>query len=288
MEKINIAKLLEDCPPGMELDSTMFENLEFDRIDKDNGAYSIICRVKSEWGGYNTHTFTEYGCYSTEKYSKCVIFPKNKNTWEGFQRPFKDGDIIFVTNNESNEDFHYKYIAIFKEIKRDKDVYVYGLCSYNEDVFSLHPYLCEITNSTIIKLATEEEKQKLFDAIKAKGYHWNVKMKSFDKLIEPHASEKFYIGEKGWMFDIKDQDTYKLVSDKFDISSLKPFESKVLIRDYNDKPWVPSFWGKYLNDDSNCRYLTTNGFYRYCIPYDGNEYLLGNTTDCKNFYKTWE
>ena len=82
--KINIAELLKDCPKGMELDCALFENLEFDRIDKDNGAYSIICCVKTEWECYNTHTFTEYGCYSTEKYSKCVIFPKGKTTWEGF------------------------------------------------------------------------------------------------------------------------------------------------------------------------------------------------------------
>lgn len=94
MEKINVAELLKDCPQGMELDCPLFENLEFDRIDKDNGAYSIICRVKTEWECYNTHTFTEYGCYSTEKYSKCVIFPKGKTTWKGFHRPFKDGDIV--------------------------------------------------------------------------------------------------------------------------------------------------------------------------------------------------
>ena len=61
--KINVAKLLKDCPSGMELDCTMFENLEFDRVEEDSGKYYIICRVKTEIG-YNIHTFTEYGCYS--------------------------------------------------------------------------------------------------------------------------------------------------------------------------------------------------------------------------------
>lgn len=62
MEKLNIAEILKDCPSGMELDSALFENLEFDHIDKDNSPYPIICRIKTEWGSYNVHTFTEYGC----------------------------------------------------------------------------------------------------------------------------------------------------------------------------------------------------------------------------------
>ena len=32
-EKINIAELLKDCPKGMELDCTMFENVTFVRVD---------------------------------------------------------------------------------------------------------------------------------------------------------------------------------------------------------------------------------------------------------------
>jgi hypothetical protein len=27
--------------------------------------------------------------------------------------------------------------------------------------------------------------------------------------------------------------------------------------------------------------------YKQCIPYEGNEHLLGTTNDCDNFYKTW-
>lgn len=107
-DKVNIAEILKNCPKGMELNCTVFENLEFDHIDKDNKTYPIICRVKTEWGSYNVHTFTEYGCYSTEKYSKCVIFPKGKTTWEGFVPPcmFKDGDWI------TNGDYTWKVISV--------------------------------------------------------------------------------------------------------------------------------------------------------------------------------
>ena len=32
MEKINIAELLKDCPSGMELDCTMYEDVYFDYV----------------------------------------------------------------------------------------------------------------------------------------------------------------------------------------------------------------------------------------------------------------
>lgn len=92
MEKINIAELLKDCPSGMELDCTMYDNLYFDKVVED-GRYPIGCYTI-----YNdcrtSINFTEFGRFNGHKNSKCVIFPKDRTTWEGFHRPFKDGDII--------------------------------------------------------------------------------------------------------------------------------------------------------------------------------------------------
>lgn len=88
--------------------------------------------------------------------------------------------------------------------------------------------------------------------------------------------------------NVVDEDNYELVPKKFNITTLEPFESRVLVRDYDNRMWIPTFWGKRLEDDSNCSYLTTNGCYKYCIPYEGNEHLLGTTNDCDDFYKTWE
>ena len=34
-EKINIAELLKDCPTGMKLDCTMYENVTFNRLQGD-------------------------------------------------------------------------------------------------------------------------------------------------------------------------------------------------------------------------------------------------------------
>lgn len=210
--KINIAQLLKDCPKGMELDCPMFENLEFDYVDKDPVTYPIVCRVKTEFGIYNNYTFTEYGCYRSEKYSKCVIFPKNRTTWEGFVPPckFKVGDNIRMKGTAA----------------------IYVVTAISEDCYMLD----------------DKDISLLF----------------------------------------KTQDQWELVPNKFDITTLKAFESRVLVRDYDNQIWIPTFWGKYLEDDSNCRYLTTNGCYKYCIPCEGNEHLLGTTDDCDDYFKIWK
>ena len=95
---------------------------------------------------------------------------------------------------------------------------------------------------------------------------------------------------QGYFVPMEDQDDYELVPDKFDINNLIPFESRVLVRDYDYGKWFPSFWGCY-DRDSNCeRPFITVGWlpYKQCIPYEGNEHLLCKTDDCIDFYKTWE
>lgn len=78
---------------------------------------------------------------------------------------------------------------------------------------------------------------------------------------------------------------WELVSDKFDINTLIPFESRVLVRDNDYDEWKSSFWG-HLRQKANIKYDTIRGTYRQCIPYEGNEHLLGTVNDCDEFYKT--
>ena len=90
MEKINIAEILKGCPKGMELDCVIFDDVTLYRIDTSpENEYPIRIETKSG----NFLDLTKYGTYSNIEEAKCVIFPKGKTTWEGFQRPFKDGDI---------------------------------------------------------------------------------------------------------------------------------------------------------------------------------------------------
>lgn len=305
-KKINIAEMLKDCPKGMELDCALYENLEFDYIEENSGNAYIVCRVKV-LDGYNIHTFTKYGCCATYNYAKCVISPKGKTTWEGFVPPceFKDGDVIVDKNDN---------IAIYKQIHDSFDNQLADFyCGFlnNHKKFTIKKHTFQNWGKIKdIRLATEEEKKKLFDAIKSKGYRWDVKTKTLEKLIVP----KFKVGDKiknkdkcivtivqiGDVFydiidkdnqygviSIKKQDEWELVHNKFDINTLEPYKSKVLARDAEYEEWKPCMWGIY-NKGHNFPYVTTGLRYRNCIPYEGNEHLLGKTDDCDNFFKTWE
>lgn len=378
-DKINIAELLKDCPQGMELDCYLFNGLKFDHIDTDNENYPIICRAKTLTGESNIHTFTKYGWYTASfDYSKCVIYPKGKTTWEGFVPPcqFKDGDIVFSGVN---------LISIFKGIKEGYRKSFHSYVSVGESAnIDIDKDFWTLGN---IRFATEEEKQKLFDAIKANGYEWNAETKTLEKLNTPkeepiedkgnisdgyhtfnelyeyrllynasmfnelakqclydvHKSKKHSdgtipFGDKNWFivqaelptgqisnhYEMKDwglfnipekekanpydghtpqdvtkrlreflsleseQDEYELVPNKFNITNLKPFESKVLIRDTKSQKWSPAIWGFYDSDAKDYKYKLVGVISRYCIPYEGNEHLLGKTNDCDEHFKTWK
>lgn len=358
--KINVAELLKDCPKGMELDCTICNNVvTLEGVDTV-GYYPI--RITSK-DGFN-HVLTHEGCIYKREDAKCVIFPKGKTTWEGFTSPceFKEGDVV---------------VSVFDDIHllRTEDS---SYCAYRVHWTELSKLDNTITTGVkVARLATEEEKQKLFDAIKAKGYKWNKKTKTLEKLVEPKfkvgdriikrdsianswivssvSSEyyglklpspnggegigvlpiseqdeyelvpdikpKFKVGDRirsiisnsGYIYnvieikeslyvvskndeddnkliDFKIQDCWELVPNKFDITTLKPFD-KVLVRHNKDNKWCGSFFSHIDKDlHSNCyKFVTIAGkSYPMMIPCEGNEYLLGKTDDCEEYYKIWE
>lgn len=296
-KKINIAELLRDCPKGMELDCTMFDYVTFERFDVEQNR----CYFKA--GPADTFWTTCYGAVNDSPFSKCVIFPKGKTTWEGFQRPFKDGDIVFYNDT----------IAIFEEWGDETLFRTYVskyLCC--ESFIDIKVPLFGKSIRKEARLATEEEKQKLFDAIKANGYKWNAETKTLEELAEP----KFKVGDKVVFRDAKEkpltirkiwwdcqakeilcsfeeddidvpvEDLDRYIKPKFNINTLKPFESRVLVRDSVKEPWKPDFFGCLCGSNN---YMVVGGImWKCCIPYKNNEHLLWTTDDCNDFYKTWE
>lgn len=293
MEKINIAELLKDCPEGMELDCTIFEDVTLYKIDTDiESDFPIRIKTKNDY----FLDLTKYGTYSNVEEAKCVIFPKGKTTWEGFHRPFIKGDIV---STESG-----MYIGIVKSTEDSHNCYTFCTINDNEDFF--------INNNFFFsRLATEEEKQKLFQAIKENGYKWNEETKTLEKLIEPKfkVGDRIKLNNSTFICTITDllkdryratvdsyglheieferQDAYLLVPNKFDINNLVPFESRILVRDNKDDIWQPAIYGC-INKLNNYVYTMNNSLFYHCIPYEGNEHLLGTTNDCDDFYKTWE
>ena len=101
----------------------------------------------------------------------------------------------------------------------------------------------EMESSEEYRFATEEEKQQLFDALEKEGKAWDA--------------------EKKQIVDLKPK------------VELKPFD-KVLVRDFSRDKWSISFFSFKKEDRYVCiNYCSWN----QCIPYIGNESLLGTTKD---------
>lgn len=305
--KINIAEILKDCPQGMELDCTLFDDdvtVIFDGVDVVNEYATIIKITVIHDGNRSKHTLTKYGQWNPYKYAKCVIFPKDKTTWEGFVPPrkFKDGDVVVAEDraNVPQQLFLLKHVT-YRENNNGYNGYCYFGWDFRDN------RLFEEGTWGFNRLATEEEKTKLFDTIKANGYEWNEGTKTLEKLIEPkpkfkvgdrikyrsgeivyrvvQITEDTYVLDNLCSIPILMEHMYNLVPDKFDINSLIPFESRVLVRSTNDDIWRPAMYG-FTDSD---RYYVVGGIYwNQCIPYEGNEHLLGKTNDCSDLYKTWK
>lgn len=161
---------------------------------------------------------------------------------EKTQPEFKDGDIVVTDAIRSM--CYSKCIFILKgDLHIDENCvnsYVFYNISNNYVGFDV---LDRQIKDRSIRLATDEEKIKLFDALTIKGKYWNAEK----KVVE----------------DIKTEYQFK------------PFE-KVLVRDNRSEAWRAAFFS-YINEYK--RYVTTSMAWKYCIPYEGNESLLGTTKD---------
>lgn len=98
--------------------------------------------------------------------------------------------------------------------------------------------------SRIKRFATDSEKQQLFDALAKEGKAWDA--------------------EKKQIVDLKPK-----------VDELKPFD-KVLVRDSKSDNWRANLFS-YIDKDGYYHCVYAN--WAYCIPYIGNESLLGTTND---------
>lgn len=86
---------------------------------------------------------------------------------------------------------------------------------------------------------------------------------------------------------IEARDTFFSVLNKVNVKSnkeqpksinneYKPFD-KVLVRGDLNQKWTVDIFSYYNQKDDAFPYICVGGFYRHCIPYEGNEHLLGTT-----------
>lgn len=137
----------------------------------------------------------------------------------------------------------YKLIYLFKT-EDDEKYYCHAYLDGNIAIINEDSY-CQKEFCTA-RPSTEEEKQYLFDALAKEGKRWNAEK----KIIED--------AKKEYQF--------------------KPFE-KVLARDSKDSLWHIDLYEGMLEDGNEYYYSCMASNWVYCIPYEGNEHLLGTTKD---------
>ena len=308
-EKINIAEILKDKPVNTKLYSPLFSEVYFSHV---SGGYIVV----EHHGG--TSLFLSSGRFYDYDGAEPLLFPsKEMHDWRKFA--WKKGDVLVSEDNvhiifekfeddtytrfkgkhylwkecnvedynkeetkmltsvfeKATDDVAQTYIKtieehldgklnletleIEKQLEfKDGDIVVYGksvaICrriykhtlsfyvSLNE-MFGLL-FADEVESSEEYRFATEEEKQQLFDALEKEGKAWDA--------------------EKKQIVDIKKEHQFK------------PFE-KVLVRDSIDDVWRASFFSHIKENDG--RYVTTCVTWKFCIPYIGNESLVGTTKD---------
>ena len=252
-ENLNLDEILKDCPKGTKLYSTIFGEVIFDNVAIGK-THPIVIRLKDG----ARKSFSAEGKLYIMYDGECTLFPsKNQRDWskfnpknEGFITTceFKDGDIV-ATNSGLQ-------VFILQIPKSD----LQGNChvGYN---FETNEFF--FSRERFDRLATEEEKQKLFDAIKKSGYKWNADTKSLEKLVEP----KFKVGDKivnGYMeymgalgtqrtilkitddkyiftdgsrMSISSQDSWDLLSDMLEPKTLDDDKIKTAIRNHLLEMW---------------------------------------------------
>ena len=317
-QKLNIAKILKDKPRGTKLYSSTFGYIKFNGVHKDkvyffsedtnthsvkpngkmyNGGECIIFPSKEmrDWEKFSwkkgdvlvsndgsievifdkwyDDTYTSFYCkhyLNSEDKNKIVYYEEFLCTTARYSLEDKNAVQTYIKTIE--ERLGGKLNCETLEIEKAQPKFKDGdILSCDEDSYTRHTTLIlhkdENITESIVSLvrhrklvktnipidnfllsrlypAREDEKKELFDALAKEGKTWDA--------------------EKKQIVDIKKEHQFK------------PFE-KVLVRDSYDDMWRASFFSHIKEDDG--RYVTTCLTWRFCVPYEGNEHLLGTTNN---------
>ena len=187
-------------------------------------------------------SFTREGYYMEDfPGSECVLFPSKE------QRDWNKFRIPFKAGDiVMTVDRETPFI--FKEYVGS----IYAHCHCGIDLngtFKTEALYVYWTSNFIIP-ASEEAKKRLFDKMEEAGYKWNANTLKLEKAV-PEFESKF-----------------------------KPFD-KVLVKDDLNEEWSINLFSYHDKECQDFPYACINGHYKYCIPYEGNEYFVGKTANIK-------
>lgn len=165
---------------------------------------------------------------------------------EKAQPEFKDGDMVSLEIRYiDSEDVIVETYIVHGDYNYGEELNFHAWC--NNLGMIKHNSCVKPTNTSVrnvfVRYATDSEKQQLFSALAKENKAWDSEKKEVVNL-KPKVE-------------------------------LKPFD-KVLVRDSKSENWRANLFG-YIGKDGYYRCVYAN--WVYCIPYIGNEHLLGTTKD---------
>ena len=311
-ENINIAAILKDKPNGIRLYSPIFGECKFCCVREDTndicvkkyngvkeffdskGLYSILgevmlfpskemrnwrkfawkkgdllinsCGFQCIFKEWSSDDYTKFnGCYSNSRdgyedvsNAETANFVKlDDNTTYEYVRKIerKLGGKLNLKTLEiekqsefkdgdilvAEEDNYYDKVIFIAAIK--DDIVSKALINVRYEDYEVNYNEYRFGCNRNLRLATDSEKKQLFSALTKEGKYWDT--------------------EKKQVMDLKEH-------------QFKPFE-KVLVRDSYEDEWRASFFSNIR--EGYAKYVTTGLVWKFCIPYKGNEHLLGTTNN---------
>lgn len=311
MKKLNISEILKDKPRGIRLYSPIFSDCTFSFIQSVTDAICVIVNDNREFFNYKglysptgecllfpskemrdwfkfawkkgdllinscgfqcifkewaSDDYTKFnGCYSNSRdgyedvsNAETAKFDKlDHNIAYGYVREIErklGGKLNLETLEIEPVQPEFKDGDVITIMPHMGDKLIYLFKSEDDEKYYGHAFLdgniaiinedsyCQKDFCTA-RLSTEEEKKQFIKALANKGKAWDAEKKQIVNL-KPKVE-------------------------------LKPFD-KVLIRDSEGLPWRVSLFGY---KDANSYYCCNGCTWNQCIPYEGNESLLGTTKD---------
>lgn len=168
----------------------------------------------------------------------------------------RNGDVL-VLNGFSKE---YKWIGIFKEHTSDTSFsshchYNCGMCEFVSDIARCTKH--GAGKHSDIRPATNEEREILFAKMREAGYTWDENKKELKKITKHYDISSFHAG------------------------------MPVLVRADNVCRWNYSVFS-HITGNKDWQFAVCNGVsFTQCIPFEGNETLLGTSDMCNERFINW-
>lgn len=253
-EKINIAKILKNKPQGTKLYDLLYNvDVELDTISTTDTETVVWCTNETDNNTTCHRGYSEFGTLRGCPDGLQILLPsKEMRDWHKFN--WKKGDVLISVDK--------RYEIIFDKFVDDTYMSIVGKhCMLDEGYCGTTYIGAKTFRSDYFELQTEDTAKALYCAIEAKlGGKINRQTLEVEK---PHPEFKDGDAEKKEVTDLKPK------------VELKPFD-RVLVRDSKSDNWRANLFG-YIGKDGYYHCVYAN--WAYCIPYIGNESLLGTTKD---------